>query len=170
MTSLCLSGAPERTHGTRVPGTHPERTFRNALFERSICQTPSRNALPGTHFSEVDLAQKCFPGTRNALGTRVRAPLRSSPRVGRLTCYGPVQNGTTPRTLRNVVAPRPAVCKSVCDLHGLFLHMKQVHKGLLCQYCLKLFKKVVDLDGHMRSAHRVSQRYFPRWLTSLNLF
>ena len=54
-----------------------------------------------------------------------------------------------------------AVCKSVCDLHGLFLHMKQVHKGLLCQYCLKLFKKVVDLEGHMRSAHRVSQRYFP---------
>ena len=54
-----------------------------------------------------------------------------------------------------------AVCKSVCDLHGLFLHMKQVHKGLLCQYCLKLFKKVGDLEGHMRSTHMVSQRYFP---------
>ena len=54
-----------------------------------------------------------------------------------------------------------AVCKSVCDLHGLFLHMKQVHKGLLCQYCLKLFKKVPDLESHMRSTHRVSQRYFP---------
>ena len=54
-----------------------------------------------------------------------------------------------------------AVCKSVCDLHGLFLHMKQVHKGLLCQYCLKLFKKVSDLEGHMRSTHRVSPRYFP---------
>jgi hypothetical protein len=35
-----------------------------------------------------------------------------------------------------------AVCKSVCDLYGLFLHMKEVHHGLLCQYCLKLFKKV----------------------------
>ena len=35
-----------------------------------------------------------------------------------------------------------AVCKSVCDLLGLFVHMKQVHFGLLCQYCLKLFKKV----------------------------
>ena len=35
-----------------------------------------------------------------------------------------------------------AVCKSVCDLLGLFVHMKQVHYGLLCQYCLKLFKKV----------------------------
>ena len=34
-----------------------------------------------------------------------------------------------------------AVCKSVCDLFGLFLHMKEVHHGLLCQYCLKLFKK-----------------------------
>ena len=38
-----------------------------------------------------------------------------------------------------------AVCKSVCDLLGLFVHMKQVHFGLLCQYCLKLFKKV-DLN------------------------
>jgi hypothetical protein len=30
----------------------------------------------------------------------------------------------------------------VCDLYGLFLHMKEVHHGLLCMYCLKLFKKV----------------------------
>jgi hypothetical protein len=35
-----------------------------------------------------------------------------------------------------------AVCKSVCDLYGLFIHMKEVHHGLLCMYCLKLFKKV----------------------------
>lgn len=35
-----------------------------------------------------------------------------------------------------------AVCKSVCDLIGLFDHMKEVHHGLLCQFCLKLFKKV----------------------------
>ena len=35
-----------------------------------------------------------------------------------------------------------AVCKSVCDLLGLFNHMKEVHHGLLCQFCLKLFKKV----------------------------
>ena len=38
-----------------------------------------------------------------------------------------------------------AVCKSVCDLVGLFIHMKEVHQGLLCQYCLKLFKKVCSL-------------------------
>ncbi len=54
-----------------------------------------------------------------------------------------------------------AVCKSVCNLFGLFVHMKQVHKGLLCQYCLKLFKRVPDLEQHMRGAHRTSPRYFP---------
>jgi hypothetical protein len=39
--------------------------------------------------------------------------------------------------------------------------MKQVHKGLLCQYCLKLFKRVVDLDQHMKAAHKVTRSYFP---------
>ncbi len=51
-----------------------------------------------------------------------------------------------------------AVCKSVCDLFGLFLHMKQVHKGILCQYCLKLFKRVSDLEGHLKTAHDVGGR------------
>lgn len=47
-----------------------------------------------------------------------------------------------------------AVCKSTCDLFGLFAHMKRVHKGLLCQYCLKLFKRVPELEAHLRSAHQ----------------
>ena len=53
-----------------------------------------------------------------------------------------------------------AVCKSVCDLLGLFVHMKQVHHGLLCQYCLKLFKKVGDLEHHLAAAHRLPTRYY----------
>jgi len=53
-----------------------------------------------------------------------------------------------------------AVCKSVCDLYGLFLHMKQVHRGILCQYCLKLFKKVRDLDSHLAGVHKVPSRYY----------
>ena len=53
-----------------------------------------------------------------------------------------------------------AVCKSVCDLFGLFSHMKTVHKGLLCQYCLKLFKKVADLENHLKKTHHVYQRYY----------
>ena len=53
-----------------------------------------------------------------------------------------------------------AVCKSVCDLHGLFIHMKTVHGGLLCQYCLKLFKKVRDLETHLAAAHRTAPRYY----------
>merc|ERR1719334_768727 len=53
-----------------------------------------------------------------------------------------------------------AVCKSVCDLFGLFLHMKTVHHGLLCQYCLKLFKKVRDLENHLHSTHKVANRYY----------
>ena len=53
-----------------------------------------------------------------------------------------------------------AVCKSVCDLYGLFIHMKTVHQGLLCQYCLKLFKKVRDLESHLASVHRVGTRYY----------
>ena len=53
-----------------------------------------------------------------------------------------------------------AVCKSVCDLLGLFVHMKQVHHGLLCQYCLKLFKKVRDLEHHLAATHRLSSRYY----------
>ena len=53
-----------------------------------------------------------------------------------------------------------AVCKSVCDLFGLFTHMKTVHKGLLCQYCLKLFKKVADLEIHLKKIHNVFKRYY----------
>ena len=53
-----------------------------------------------------------------------------------------------------------AVCKSVCDLFGLFTHMKTVHKGLLCQYCLKLFKKVADLEIHLNKTHNVYRRYY----------
>ena len=53
-----------------------------------------------------------------------------------------------------------AVCKSVCDLLGLFVHMKQVHHGLLCQYCLKLFKKVRDLEHHLVASHRLPSRYY----------
>lgn len=53
-----------------------------------------------------------------------------------------------------------AVCKSVFDLVGLFLHMKEVHHGLLCQYCLKLFKKVKDLDYHLGSVHHQRVRYY----------
>lgn len=36
----------------------------------------------------------------------------------------------------------------------------QVHKGILCQYCLKLFKKVGDLEQHLKTAHRVGGRYY----------
>ena len=103
-----------------------------------------------------------------------------------------------------------AVCKSSCDLYGLFLHMKQVsfvstcfadvisrqimpfvyfsiychidltsfhifyglqilffcsvyfkvHSGLLCCYCTKLFKKVSDLEIHIKTTHRVAKRYY----------
>ena len=53
-----------------------------------------------------------------------------------------------------------AVCKSVCDLYGLFIHMKTIHHGLLCQYCLKLFKKVRDLENHLATSHRVVTRYY----------
>lgn len=53
-----------------------------------------------------------------------------------------------------------AVCKSVCDLFGLFTHMKTVHQGLLCQYCLKLFKKVADLEIHLSKVHFVYRRYY----------
>ena len=53
-----------------------------------------------------------------------------------------------------------AVCKSVCDLYGLFVHMKTVHHGLLCQYCLKLFKKVRDLESHLAAVHRVPAHYY----------
>ena len=53
-----------------------------------------------------------------------------------------------------------AVCKSVCDLFGLFTHMKTVHQGLLCQYCLKLFKKVADLEVHLNKVHFVYRRYY----------
>ena len=51
-----------------------------------------------------------------------------------------------PPTTTKILDPKKkyvcAVCKSVCDLIGLFMHMKEVHHGLLCQFCLKLFKKV----------------------------
>ena len=53
-----------------------------------------------------------------------------------------------------------AVCKSVCDLFGLFFHMKEVHQGMLCQYCLKLFKRVSDLETHMKNAHGVRRMFF----------
>ena len=53
-----------------------------------------------------------------------------------------------------------AHCKSVCDLYGLFIHMKAVHKGILCQYCLKLFKKVPELESHLRVEHKVIKRYY----------
>ena len=53
-----------------------------------------------------------------------------------------------------------AVCKSVCDLYGLFIHMKTVHHGLLCQYCLKLFKRVRDLESHLATSHRTVSRYY----------
>lgn len=53
-----------------------------------------------------------------------------------------------------------AVCKSVCDLLGLFTHMKEVHQGVLCQYCLKLFKKVGDLELHLKNMHKVRSRFF----------
>ena len=53
-----------------------------------------------------------------------------------------------------------AVCKSVCDLFGLFTHMKQVHKGLLCQYCLKLFKRVDALEGHLKKVHKAYNPYY----------
>ena len=56
-----------------------------------------------------------------------------------------------------------AVCKSVCDLLGLFVHMKQVHHGLLCQYCLKLFKKVRDLEHHLAASYRLPSRYYSRF-------
>ena len=52
-----------------------------------------------------------------------------------------------------------AVCKSVCDLYGLFIHMKTVHHGLLCQYCLKLFKRVRDLESHLATSHHTVSRY-----------
>ena len=35
-----------------------------------------------------------------------------------------------------------AVCKTVTTLVGLFMHMRDVHNGVLCQYCLKMFKRV----------------------------
>lgn len=53
-----------------------------------------------------------------------------------------------------------SVCQSVCDLFGLFIHMKQVHKGLLCQYCLKLFKRVPDLEQHLKNIHGLRHRFF----------
>ncbi|TRY61774.1 hypothetical protein TCAL_12268 [Tigriopus californicus] len=53
-----------------------------------------------------------------------------------------------------------SVCQSVCDLFGLFTHMKQVHKGLLCQYCLKLFKRVPDLEQHLKNMHNLRHRFF----------
>jgi len=53
-----------------------------------------------------------------------------------------------------------AVCKSVCDLFGLFVHMKEVHHGMLCQYCLKLFKKVRDLEHHLITVHKQQPRYY----------
>ena len=55
-----------------------------------------------------------------------------------------------------------AVCKSVCDLFGLFTHMKTVHKGLLCQYCLKLFKKVADLEIHLKKIHNCKTWYIEK--------
>ena len=36
----------------------------------------------------------------------------------------------------------------------------QVHRGILCQYCLKLFKKVRDLDSHLAGVHKVQSRYY----------
>ena len=41
-----------------------------------------------------------------------------------------------------------------------FLFLFQVHQGLLCCYCTKLFKKVSDLETHIKSVHRVSSRYY----------
>ena len=53
-----------------------------------------------------------------------------------------------------------AVCKEVCNIHSLFNHMKEVHSGLLCQYCLKLFKKVPDLENHLKKVHNIHNVYF----------
>ena len=50
-----------------------------------------------------------------------------------------------------------AVCKSVCDLLGLFVHMKQVHFGLLCQYCLKLFKNIKCMKQHMKLHNKTAR-------------
>ena len=36
----------------------------------------------------------------------------------------------------------------------------QVHRGILCQYCLKLFKKVRDLDSHLAGVQKVPSRYY----------
>ena len=45
-------------------------------------------------------------------------------------------------------------------LQTFFLNF-QVHRGLLCCYCTKLFKKVSDLEIHIKTAHRVPTRYYP---------
>ena len=37
----------------------------------------------------------------------------------------------------------------------------QTHGGLLCQFCLKLFKKVGEIEVHLKKVHRVSRWYFP---------
>ncbi|CAB4067934.1 unnamed protein product [Lepeophtheirus salmonis] len=52
------------------------------------------------------------------------------------------------------------VCQSQFDLHGIFVHMKQVHKGMLCQYCLKLFMEVNELEAHLKRDHKVHSRYY----------
>ena len=48
-----------------------------------------------------------------------------------------------------------AVCKTVTSLTGLFLHMREVHNGILCQYCLKLFKRVSLVEGMGRGGYFV---------------
>ena len=44
----------------------------------------------------------------------------------------------------------------------------QVHGGLLCQFCLKLFKKVSEIEAHLKSTHDVSKLYFHSPRTFLN--
>ena len=47
----------------------------------------------------------------------------------------------------------------ICGEKNILLSF-QVHQGLLCCYCTKLFKKVSDLETHIRNAHRVPKRYY----------
>lgn len=52
------------------------------------------------------------------------------------------------------------------NLAGLFLHMWETHEGLLCQYCLKLFRRPPELEAHLKDVHNVYKRYYSsqdRW-------
>ncbi len=127
--------------------------YRRTAVEKSFLKLPRRAADVIWRGLQCRFCLLRFPYSKaffQHVRSRHIAPIRRRESAAQLV----IRPGERRRVLARLYPPcsgRPldpkkkyvcAVCKSVCDLYGLFLHMKEVHHGLLCMYCLKLFKKV----------------------------